>query len=68
METLDMTATDMVAPRTPALDLGAVAPAPSDEPAATRWPGWVRLTILLGGAGVLWGGIGWAAFALLRPG
>jgi hypothetical protein len=68
VKTLDMTATDAVAPRTPVLDLGAVAPAPNDEPTIERWPGWARVGILLGGTAALWAGIGWAAVTVFRLG
>lgn len=68
METLDIVATDVVAPATPVLDLGAVALAPPDEPAVRRWPGWLRLTIVVGGAASLWVGIGWVALQVAHPG
>jgi hypothetical protein len=66
LETLDMTATNVVAPPKPVLDLSAVAIAPADEPAVGRWPGWVRVSILLGGAGALWAGIGWIAVQVVH--
>lgn len=68
METLNITATDIVAPPKPVLDLGAVAVAPVDEPAVGRWPGWVRVSILLGGAGALWVGLGWIALQVIHLG
>jgi hypothetical protein len=68
VDTLDMTATSVVARPVAPLDIGAVAPAPADEPAVTRWPGWARLVILIGGAAGLWAGIGWIAFRVLKLG
>ncbi len=61
-----MTATSAVA-RPASLDL-AVAPAPSDEPAVVRWPGWARLAVLIGGAAGLWAGLGWIALRVLKLG
>jgi hypothetical protein len=65
---MEIAATDVVASPKPVLDLGAVAIAPADEPSIGRWPGWVRMTILLGGAVALWGGIGWIAVQVFRLG
>ena len=33
-----------------------------------RWPVWSRLAILLGGSAVLWAGLGWVAFQILKLG
>jgi hypothetical protein len=52
----------------PVLDLSAVAIAPPNEPDIGHWPGWARVTILLGGAGALWAGIGWIAVQVFRLG
>ena len=68
METLDIAATDVAVTPMPVLDLSAVAVAPPHEPAVDRWPGWVRLTHLLGGAAGLWAGIGWIAVQVLKLG
>jgi hypothetical protein len=33
-----------------------------------RWPVWSRLAILIGGSAVLWAGLGWVAFQILKLG
>jgi hypothetical protein len=48
------------------MDLATVAPAPAVEPQVRRWPGAVRMLILVGGAGGLWAGIGWVALQAFR--
>jgi hypothetical protein len=48
------------------LDLGAAAAAPSQELQVGRWPGWTRLAILIGGSAILWAGLGWLAFRVLK--
>jgi len=68
VDTLELTATDVGAPKMPALDLSAVAVAPQDEPAIQRWPGAVRLGILLGGAAAVWVAIGWIALRIAHLG
>lgn len=68
METLDITATKVVASSRPMLDLASVPVAPPDEPAVGRWPGWIRVTLLLGGAAALWAGIGWIAVQVVKLG
>jgi hypothetical protein len=65
---MEIAATNVVASPKPVLDLGAVAIAPVDEPTISRWPGWLRMTILFGGAAALWGGIGWIAVQVFRLG
>ena len=61
MDAIDIAATDMVsAGPSSLLDLGAVVAAPMDEPSVDRWPGWLRATILIGGAAGLWAVIAWA--------
>ena len=65
---MEIAATEVVASPKPVLDLGAVAIAPADEPSIGRWPGWARVTILLGGAAALWAGIGWIAVQVFRLG
>jgi hypothetical protein len=59
-------ATPVVAAFSVSLDLGAVAAAPSQEPAVGRWPGWARLTVLIGGSAALWAGLAWLAFRILK--
>jgi hypothetical protein len=61
-------ATPVVAAPSVSLDLGAVAAAPSREPQVGRWPGWGRLAVLLGGSAILWAGLGWLAFRVLKLG
>jgi hypothetical protein len=72
VKTLEVAAADIAArpssPRDLALDLGAVAPAPAAEPQVARWPGAVRLLILVGGAAGLWIGLGWIALRVLKLG
>jgi hypothetical protein len=65
---MDIMATDVVASRKPVLDLASVAVAPPDEPAIGRGPGWVRVSILLGGGAALWAGIGWIALQVVHLG
>jgi hypothetical protein len=59
-------ATRAVARPPSSLDLAAVALAPSREPAVGRWPGWMRLAILIGGSAALWIGLGWIALRILK--
>jgi hypothetical protein len=61
-------ATPAVAAPSVSLDLGAVAAAPSHELRVGRWPGWSRLAILIGGSAILWAGLGWVAFRVLKLG
>jgi len=61
-------ATQAVAASPVSLDLGAVAVAPSHEPQVRRWPGWSRMAILVGGSAILWAGLGWLAFRVLKLG
>jgi hypothetical protein len=60
-------ATPAVVAPSVSLDLGAVA-APSQDLQIGRRPGWTRLAILLGGSAVLWAGLGWLAFRVLKLG
>lgn len=50
----------------PAVSL--IAAAPSRELQVGRWPVWSRLAILIGGSAVLWAGLGWVAFQILKLG
>jgi len=68
VETLDVAVTQVVAGLSRSRTLNAVAVAPSAEPAVERWPGWMRLAILIGGSAALWAGLGWVAFRILKLG
>jgi hypothetical protein len=50
------------------LDLSAVAAAPSRDIEVGRWPVWSRLAILVGSSALLWAGLGWVAFRVLKLG
>src|SRR6185312_6232161 len=65
VETLDVAATPVVVVPSRSRDLGATVAAPSHEPDIARWPGWIRLAILIGGSAVLWGVLAWVAFQIL---
>jgi hypothetical protein len=68
VETIAVTATQVVAKPPSPVGLGQAVGAPSEEPQVGRWPGWARLLILVGGSAALWGVIGWAAFRFLKLG
>jgi hypothetical protein len=69
MDTLEAAATCAVAGlSSSSLDRGAVAGAPSDELQVGRWPGWARLTVVLGGSAALWAAIIWAVTLVLKLG
>ncbi len=50
------------------LDLGKAAAAPQKELQVGRWPGWSRMAILVGASAILWAGLGWVAFRVLKLG
>ena len=63
-----MTAADVVVAPKSVREFGAVAKAPAGEPAVGRWPGWLRVLILFGGAAGLWAGIAWIAMRVMKLG
>ncbi len=67
MDTLEVAATHAASPSS-SPNVSVLAVAPSDEPRIGRWPGWVRLAILLGSGAGLWAGIAWLAFHILKLG
>jgi hypothetical protein len=61
-------ATPAIAVPSVSLDLAAVSAAPSRELELGRWPVWRRLAILIIGSALLWAGLGWVAFQVLKLG
>ena len=61
-------ATPVVAVSSMPLDLGVAAEAPSQELQVGLWRCGTRLAVLIGGSAVLWAGLGWVAFQVLKLG